>query len=177
MALTRARVLALCAWLAGCALGCGGSCGSDSGIAPALRGGATLPAAAPPGKVAALRCGDFFDDAELRTLGLDPSRFDPNQTASDPVLGVRCELGKLSATLFDGALYAPMAAELKAAVASGQIKSHPGPTIGSETHWTWMGELHGMLFLSSSKRYAGSLAGRDQALIERLAARLDARMK
>ena len=150
----------------GSALGCGGSCGSEP----------SAPAATETAH-AALRCGDFFDDRELRELGLDPSRFNPNETVRDPVLGVRCELGKVSATLFDGALYAPMARDLTAAVASGQIKSHPGPTIGSETHWTWMGELHGMLFLASSKRYAGSLAGRDQALIERLAQRLDARMK
>ena len=169
MALSAAHGLVLASLLGGAFACAGSSCGSEPS-APA-------PSAPAPLQQRALRCGDFFDDRELRQLGLDPSRFDPNETASDPVLGVRCELGKVSATLFDGALYAPMAKDLKAAVASGQIKAHPGPTIGAATHWTWMGELHGMLFLASSKRFAGSLAGRDQALIERLAHALDARMK
>jgi hypothetical protein len=154
------------ALLVAVAAGCGGSCGS-----PASGSSASGPSGSKP-----LRCRDFLEAAELRALGLDASRFDPELIQSDPVLGVRCELGKVSVTVFDGAQYAPMLSDLHAAVASKQIVSHPGPRFGSDTQWTLMGELHGLLFLSSSKRYAASLAGRDQALMERLAARLDARM-
>ena len=114
---------------------------------------------------------------EIRALGLDVSRFEPDLTQSDPVLGVRCELGKVSVTIFDGAQFSPLVADLHAAVAGKQLLSHPGPRFGSETHWTLMGKLPGLLFLSTSKRYAASLTGRDQALLESLAQQLDARMK
>lgn len=128
--------------------------------------------------VRSLRCGDLITRDDLEKLGLDSPRFDPNESQTDPVLGVRCELGpKISAALFLGEQFPTMAADLKAALASGQIKSHPGPTFGGETYWTWLGERHGLLFLSSNERFAASLSGRDQELLERLAARLDARMK
>lgn len=147
-------------------LGLLGLCACGSGSEPAQ-----------PAARGALRCGDFITLEDLKRLGLDGTRFDPNETQRDVVLGVRCQLGHLSATVFYGEQFPAMAKELNGAVASGQIKSHPGPTIGSETYWTWLGELHGLLFLSSDKRFAGSLAGRDQGLLERLAARLDANMK
>jgi hypothetical protein len=160
---------------------CGDACGSDPpapappGLRPPAPPGLRPPA--PPG-LRPLRCGDYFAVDEIKALGLDPSRFNPDEVEGDPVLGVRCDLGKkMSATLFSATLFSPMVADLHTAVAQGQIQSHPGPTIGSETHWTSMGELHGMLFLSSSKRFAVSLAGRDQGLIERVAQRLDAKLK
>jgi hypothetical protein len=138
--------------------------------------GENAPQASAKGR-ALLRCGDFIHVEEIRALGLDASHFSDNDTQPDAVLGVRCDLGpKLSATIFYGEQFAPMAAELKAAVANGQIQSHPGPTIGRETYWTMMGKLHGMLFLASNQRYAGSLAGRDQALLERLAQQIDVNM-
>lgn len=166
MALSAARAL-FGALLVSLAAGCGGSCGSDP-----------QPSAAASGKRGdePLRCGDFLVASEIRALGLDASRFDPALAQTDPALGVRCDLGKVSVTVFGGAQYPSMVADLHAAVASKQILSHPGPRFGSETQWTLMGELHGLLFLSSNKRYAASLAGRDQALMERLAQRLDARM-
>ena len=148
-------------------LGGAGACGACGGNAPQ----------SPLSKRAPLRCGDFIRVEEIRALGLDASHFSANDTQPDAILGVRCDLGtKLSATIFYGEQYAPMAAELQAAVANGQLESHPGPTIGRETHWTMMGKLHGMLFLASNKRYAGSLAGRDQALLERLAQQIDVNM-
>ena len=159
MSLRVALLLSLLGW------GCGDGCGAD-------------PAAAGTGTTKPLRCGDYLAVEELKALGLDPSRFNPDESERDPVLGVRCELGgKMSATLFRAALYAPMVADLDTAVSTGQIQRHPGPTIGAETHWTWLGKLHGMLFLASSKRFAVSLAGRDQGLIERVAYRLDAKLK
>jgi hypothetical protein len=124
-----------------------------------------------------LRCGDFITVEQIRALGLDTSHFSANDTQPDAVLGVRCDLGpKLSATIFYGEQFDVMVAELKSVIASGQIQSHPGPTIGRETYWTMMGKLHGMLFLASNKHYCGSLAGRDQALLEQLARQIDVNM-
>jgi hypothetical protein len=144
--------------------GCGGSCGGDSPAAGA-RGGKPL------------RCGDFLVVEEIRALGLDASRFDADLMQRDPALGVRCDLGKVAVTVFDGAQFPSLLVDLHAAVAGKQVLSHPGPKFGSDSHWTLMGKLHGLLFLSTSKRYAASLAGRDQALLENLAQQLDARLK
>jgi hypothetical protein len=160
-----ARLAVMIVWgLAAAGSGCGGSCGGDS-----------PPAGARGGK--ALRCGDFLVAEEIRALGLDASRFEPDLMQRDPALGVRCDLGKVAVTFFDGAQFPLLIADLHAAVAAKQVLSHPGPKFGSESHWTRMGERHGLLFLSTSKRHAASLAGRDQALLENVAQQLDARMQ
>jgi hypothetical protein len=164
VALSGPRALLLAALLASELVACAEGCRSES---PAGAAGQGRP----------LRCGDFLVAAEVTALGLDSSRLNPDQAESDPVLGVRCELGKVSVTVFAAAQYPLLVSDMHAAIAAKQLQAHPGPRFGSETHWTWMGERHGLLFLATSKRYAASLAGRDQALIERLAQRLDARMK
>jgi hypothetical protein len=164
VALSGPRALLLGALFASVLVACGDGCRSE-------------PPAGAASKDRPLRCGDFLVAAEITALGLDASRLNPDQAESDPVLGVRCDLGKVSVTIFAAAQYPVLLSDMHAAVAAKQLLAHPGPRFGNETHWTRMGERHGLLFLSTSKRYAASLAGRDQALLESLAQRLDARMK
>ena len=58
---------------------------------------------------------------------------------------------------------------------NGSLMSATGPTLGQETLWTKTGKIYGANFLSTSGKYAASIARDDQDTTVALGEALDAK--